>query len=76
MPFYDYKCGECGHTEERNHSIHEDPDFKCIECGSAMSINIGSNVPMIKFKGYGWPGDDSKKANRLKKSNMPKDRLK
>jgi putative FmdB family regulatory protein len=34
---YDYKCEVCGFIEEQIHKMTETPEFKCPECGGAMS---------------------------------------
>lgn len=73
MPNYDYICEKCGHIKEVSHSIRDEPNIKCGECGGNMKINIGSNLSCIKFLGYGWPGEDIKKGARLKKSNKKND---
>jgi putative FmdB family regulatory protein len=73
MPNYDYICIKCEYVEEINHSIHKSIDsLKCTKCGDDMKIKIGSNLPLVKFKGYGWPGEDIKKGARLKKSEYKK----
>lgn len=36
MPFYDYRCTSCDNEQEEFHSMSEDPDIKCKECGADM----------------------------------------
>jgi len=39
MPFYEYRCGGCGHQfEELVRSMTEEPKVKCPACGSAKTV--------------------------------------
>jgi putative FmdB family regulatory protein len=52
VPFYDYKCKECGEVEEHflTMSEHaEDPPTECKECGGEVYIKHDPKSPM-KFK--------------------------
>jgi putative FmdB family regulatory protein len=43
MPFYDYRCNECGHTWDEFQSINARnvPRYEpCPECGSSGDINL------------------------------------
>jgi len=47
MPRYDYKCKECGHEAEHEHSFKETPEFLCPDCeGSVM----GKTFKKVSFK--------------------------
>lgn len=53
MARYDYKCIECGLTNEQTHSINETPDVKCPQCGSKMGKLISGDRGLL-FKGIGF----------------------
>lgn len=36
MAFYDYECTACGHSQEEQHGMTEDPKIACAKCGQAM----------------------------------------
>ena len=46
MVKYDYKCPACDQIEEISHSINEDPEYDCSNCGELMKrqISMGSYV--------------------------------
>jgi putative FmdB family regulatory protein len=49
MPRYNYKCKQCGHVAEHEHSFKETPEFLCLECeGSVMTKLIGAPGIAIK----------------------------
>jgi putative FmdB family regulatory protein len=51
MPFYDYKCTSCGKEQEEFHSMSDEPDVVCKECGEPMkkTVNVGhGGFKMIK----------------------------
>lgn len=52
MALYDYKCDICGNSEEKNHKIHEQPQYVCSQCGSKMTKIITSTN--FHLKGGGW----------------------
>lgn len=52
MPYYDYRCKECGHVEEVFHSMNEVPDIVC-ECGGQQVEKLFGNTTVF-VKGYGW----------------------
>jgi len=70
MAMYDYKCRKCERVQEDvQHSMMEEPEIKCPDCGENMSklITCGSG---IIFKGDGWAGTGIKeKTQRIEKSN-------
>jgi putative FmdB family regulatory protein len=58
MPSYVYEC-ECGQIYDVTHSIHEDPDIECDNCGGSMYRKMqGANV---SFKGSGFYSTDKNK---------------
>ncbi len=57
MPFYDYKCGECGHVFEAFHAVDEGIDA-CEKCGGRVK-RLFHPVGII-FKGSGFYATDYK----------------
>jgi putative FmdB family regulatory protein len=62
MPTYDYKCPKCSSKFEKFHSISENPDVKCPDCGTTSSRQIGGGAG-IMFKGSGFYVNDYKSAS-------------
>ena len=55
MPTYSYEC-LCGHTNDVQHSIHEDPKIECNKCGGGMSRKPA--VAAVAFRGSGFYSTD------------------
>jgi len=55
MPLYYYEC-VCGHYMNVSHSITEDPELKCTDCGEMMKRKF--SAPAISFKGKGFYSTD------------------
>jgi len=55
MPSYTYECA-CGQIWEVQHSIHDEPDFECDNCGGTMERKLFA--PRIKFVGGGYYTND------------------
>jgi putative FmdB family regulatory protein len=54
MPFYEYKCSNCGFELEELQSIKADPLIKCPKCGKdTLQRLIGTGGGLI-FKGSGF----------------------
>ncbi|HTY13266.1 MAG TPA: zinc ribbon domain-containing protein [Candidatus Omnitrophota bacterium] len=51
MPFYDYKCRECGEKFEVSHGMNDKPAVKCEHCGSGDTSRV--------FNSFGRVGGDS-----------------
>ncbi|HMT10291.1 MAG TPA: zinc ribbon domain-containing protein, partial [Ignavibacteria bacterium] len=63
MPFYEYKCSNCGHELEELQSITAAPLVKCPECGKdTLQRLIGTGAGLI-FKGSGFYLTDYKNQN-------------
>lgn len=63
MPFYEYKCSNCGHELEELQSITAPPLVKCPECGKdTLQRLIGTGAGLI-FKGSGFYLTDYKNKN-------------
>ena len=67
MPAYDYGCEKCGKIEEQIHSMKEEPEFKCGECGTVMTRMISLNRTGFIFKGGTAAIHYKEKRNRMKK---------
>lgn len=57
MPFYDYKCRNCGHIELNvRKSISENVStYQCQKCG--MWMTLVPNRTLFSLKGNGWAKD-------------------
>ena len=55
MATYVYEC-PCGQIYDVQHSIHEDPDVECDNCGGGMSRK--PTVASVAFKGSGFYSND------------------
>lgn len=56
MPVYDYKCKECEHVWEENHSMNDPDILVCPKCGKESAkklISLGSFI----LQGGGWAID-------------------
>jgi putative FmdB family regulatory protein len=67
MPFYSYKCKDCGTLiEEVYQNITDEPLKECPECkGELVRLIGGCNFIL---KGGGWPGKDIKGENNGKRT--------
>ena len=54
MPTYDYVCDACEHQFELFHSIKEDAQRKCPECGKLKLRRLIGPGAAIVFKGSGF----------------------
>ncbi|MEY3683679.1 MAG: hypothetical protein RIS62_389 [Chloroflexota bacterium] len=52
MPFYDYRCGQCGATVEILHGIDEQQARTHEGCGGALERQFFA--ASVHFKGSGW----------------------
>lgn len=58
MPTYVYECA-CGKIIDLFHSIHDDPDIECDNCGSMMQRK--PQGAYTQFKGSGFYSTDKNK---------------
>lgn len=58
MPTYVYECA-CGQIFDVTHSIHEDPDVECDNCGGSMERK--PQAAFAQFKGSGFYSTDKNK---------------
>src|ERR1700733_87314 len=59
MPFYEYQCGNCGHSLEAMQKISDPALKKCPSCGKAQLQKLMS-APVFRLKGGGWYETDFK----------------
>jgi len=52
MPLYEYRCDNCGATEEAIQKVDAKPLKICSQCGGHLHKLMSS--PAIQFKGSGW----------------------
>jgi len=65
MPFYDYRCGGCGHQFEAMQKISAQPLAECPKCGEpelVKQISAGG----FRLKGSGWYETDFKGGSKKK----------
>ena len=63
MPFYEYRCGACGHELEAMQKIGDAPLTDCPSCTEAELIKLVSAAG-FRLKGSGWYETDFKKDNQ------------
>lgn len=70
MPYYEYKCPECGHefTKRLRMSQHKDPQ-DCPECGHSPADKVISK-PNFILKGDDWAGKNIRINNQMRKKNQ------
>lgn len=56
MPFYDYKCNECGHLiKDHKKGISEPHPTTCPECDKeGLSQSYENYDSLVQYKGKGW----------------------
>lgn len=72
MPFYEYKCLECGYTFSKKQNIQDDTYPECPKCHGTTKRLIQS--PGLVFKGQGFYATDyqNNSASPSKKSSPGK----
>ena len=68
MPIYEYKCEQCGKTEEVLQKISEDPLTTCEHCSGKLHKLISHST--FHLKGSGWYVTDY--ANKTKSDSKRK----
>ncbi len=72
MPFYDFKCNECGKIVEEFFKIDDEKIVECVECGKQMEQIILSAPGLSDPGGVGnkWTNDGyqmrDEKSNNLR----------
>jgi len=59
MPFYEYRCADCGHEFEAMQKMSDAPLRDCPECGKAELVKLVSASGFM-LKGSGWYQTDFK----------------
>jgi putative FmdB family regulatory protein len=59
MPFYEYRCGACGHEMEVLQKMSDEPLKECPECGKPELVKLVSAAG-FRLKGGGWYETDFK----------------
>lgn len=59
MARYTYECEVCGLLHEKQHSVHETPEYLCDVCQHAAPPlkRVILRAPAAQFKGVGWAKD-------------------
>jgi putative FmdB family regulatory protein len=73
MPFYEYKCDNCGYQFEELQTMSEEQLLKCPQCGKdTLKKLIGTGSGII-FKGSGFYLTDYKNKKHSLKETPAKD---
>ncbi len=59
MPFYEYRCAECGHEFEAMQKMSDAPLTDCPACGKSALEKLISAAG-FQLKGSGWYATDFK----------------
>jgi putative FmdB family regulatory protein len=62
MPYYDYKCGECGHAvKDFKKGINDSHLIECPKCKKETLTQSYENYDsIVQYKGKGWMKTDGK----------------
>ena len=63
MPFYEYRCNDCGHEFEAMQKMSDSPLTNCPECRKPELIKLISAAG-FRLKGSGWYETDFKPGNK------------
>ena len=63
MPFYEYRCADCGHEFEAMQKMSDEPLVDCPECGRPGLVKLVSAAG-FQLKGSGWYATDFKGGGR------------
>jgi len=67
MPFYEYRCGSCGHEFEAMQKMSDAPLTDCPVCEKTELTKLVSAAG-FRLKGGGWYETDFKGGSKKKKS--------
>ena len=65
MPFYEYRCGSCGHEFEAMQKMSDTPLTDCPDCAKPELVKLVSAAG-FRLKGSGWYETDFKGSSRKK----------
>jgi putative FmdB family regulatory protein len=63
MPFYEYRCSNCGHELEALQKISDEPLVDCPSCG-ARGLKKLVSAAGFRLKGAGWYETDFKSGKK------------
>ena len=63
MPFYEYRCGSCGHELEAMQKMSDAALTDCPVCGRPALVKLVSAAG-FRLKGGGWYETDFKTGNK------------
>ena len=63
MPFYEYRCAECGHEFEAMQKMSDAPLEECPDCGRTALVKLVS-ASGFRLKGGGWYETDFKRKGK------------
>ena len=66
MARYDYKCSECEHVFEVQHSIHDEPKVKCEKCKKLCIRQISGRVNLYGTVGIDWNSNPNGASQSMK----------
>lgn len=69
MPFYRYKCEDCGEETEAFQKMSDEPLTVCPACGGHLKKLL--NSVGVVFKGGGYYSTDSKESSTADSSKKP-----
>jgi putative FmdB family regulatory protein len=72
MPFYEYRCQECGHQFDVLQKISDEPLKDCPDCQKPALVKLVS-APAFRLSGSGWYETDFK-TDKDKKKNLAESR--
>ena len=65
MPFYEYRCGSCGHELEAMQKMSDAPLSDCPACAQPQLVKLVSAAG-FRLKGGGWYETDFKSGPKKK----------
>jgi putative FmdB family regulatory protein len=68
MPFYEYRCGSCGHELEAMQKMSDAPLSDCPACAKPDLVKLVS-VAGFRLKGSGWYETDFKGGSKKKEAD-------
>ncbi len=68
MPFYEYRCADCGHEFEAMQKMSDEPLKDCPECGKPALVKLISAAG-FQLKGGGWYETDFKGSGKSSSSD-------
>lgn len=63
MPFYEYRCQDCGHELEAMQKMSDQPLTDCPACGKSQLVKLMSAAG-FRLKGGGWYETDFKSGSK------------